>query len=98
MNDAPFLVLEDHIEIVRIGHKVHIDVFIRHKGEGHPLHKLHIHVVDTNDAVGVVILENQEVTIEFTNDLEVGAAAVLSLGFAVNDLLGRQQTGGKQHE
>lgn len=98
MDDALALMLIDHVEIVRISHKIHIDVFIRHEGEGYPLNKLHIRIVDTNDAVRVIILENQEVTIEFTNDLKIGAADVLSLGFAVNDLLRRQQAGGKQHE
>jgi len=97
MDDAPVLVLIDHVEIVRIGYKVHVDVLIRHKGKGHPLYKLHIRIVDTDDAVRAIILENQEVTIEFTNDLEVGAPTILSLGLAVSDLLGRQQPGSKQY-
>jgi len=96
VNNALVLVFIDHIEIIRISYKVNIDVFIRHKGQGDPFHQFHAPIVHADGVVRVVILENQEVTIELTNDLEVGAPAVFPLRLGVNDLLGRQQTRGKQ--
>jgi len=88
MNDAPVLVLEDHVEVIRVGYEVHIDILVRHEGERYPLEQLHTGIVDANGIIRVIILENQEVTVDLADDLEVGTAAVFPFRLGIGYLLG----------
>lgn len=87
VDDILTLVFIDKIAMIGIGYEIDVDVAIRHERQGYALHQVHGAIVDADGAIGVIVLENQIVTTNLSNDLEIGPAAVFPFRFGVGDQL-----------
>ena len=87
MDNVLMLVFIDEIAVIGIGYEIDVDVALRHECQGYALLQVHGAIVDANGATGVVILENQIVTANFSNNLEIGPAAVFPFRFGIGDQL-----------
>jgi hypothetical protein len=89
MHDILSLEFVDQVTVVGVGHKVDIDILVRHKVQVSALQELHIIIIYTNSIIRIVVFKYEEIAADLADDLEISAAAVLPFRLRVNDPLGR---------
>ncbi len=88
MNDAILLVLVDHIKIIRVNHEIDVIGTGRNKIQVDHLFLIHLLVVHVYPVIGTDIFVDENLVIEFADDLETDVGNILPVGIRKTDLLG----------
>ena len=98
VDDILMLVFVDKIAVIGIGYEIDVDIALGHEGQRYTLLQVHGAIVDADGAARVIILENQIVTTNLSNDLEIGPATVFPFRFGIRDELDLGRQGGHRQD